>query len=96
MVNHYEGNQLDNVTTTVTENGTSAPSPTAYYAAYDDLGNLDCKVTTDEARPTCSISNDKTPASSVLADYTYDSLDRLAAYRAYASGAKTDSGDLHL
>ncbi len=68
--------------------GASALVPTAYYA-YDDLGNPDC-VSTDEARPTCSISNDKTPASSVLADYTYDSPTS-RGYRAYAGGTKTDS-----
>ena len=89
VTNDYDGNQLASVKQTVTQNGASASTPTNYYA-YDDLGNLDC-ITTDPSRPTCSISNDKTPSGSVLADYSYDSLDRLAAYRSYSAGTTTDS-----
>ena len=65
---HYTGTQLQRVATDGDDN----------YYRYDDQGNLDCVVSVD------STSNCKEGASgynsNVLADYNYDSLNRLVEY----------------
>jgi len=56
---------------------------------HDELGNLDCVTTGAGGRADCDPAGGA--AASLVADYTYDYLDRLAAARSYAAGSLTDT-----
>ena len=89
--------------TTQTENGTtttrkytsgqlteqSSGGATGKYW-YDDLGNLDCVTTSAGSRADCAPSDGATISANLVADYAYDYLNRMAALRYYAGGARTD------
>ncbi len=77
----YTGNQLQQ---------TTAGGATAKYW-YDDAGRLDCVTTSAGSSADCTPP--QTPASTLLADYSYDYLDRLATYRAYTAGNLTDKAE---
>jgi RHS repeat-associated protein len=77
----YVGQQLR----TRTENGTL----TRYF--YDDDGNLDCTTTASGTAADCSPATGSTISSSLLADYSYDYRNRLAAYAAYNAGTATNT-----
>ena len=80
----YEGNRLTSLT---------LGAATANYF-YDDFGNIDCITKELGSQADCSPSDNATSSSSTLvADYSYDSLNRLSSYRFYAGGPKKDSTD---
>jgi RHS repeat-associated protein len=73
----YTGNQLTDIT---------AGGATVKYW-YDDQGNQDCITTATGSQANC---NTPTPTAAVLADYTYDYLNRLSSVQQFAGGAQTD------
>jgi YD repeat-containing protein len=73
----YTGNQL-------TEQSVGG-SVTEYH--YDPNGNLDCITRADGSASTCPESDDDIHDAALLADYTYDGLDRLLAYRSFGETA---------
>ena len=77
----YTGNQLQQIT---------AGGATSKYW-YDDVGRLACITTSAGSAADCAPPQQ--PASTLLADYSYDYLDRLSTYRAFSSGTQTDSGE---
>jgi RHS repeat-associated protein len=77
----YTGNQLQQVT--------SGGATSKYW--YDVVGRLACITTAAGSSADCAPPQQ--PASTLLADYSYDYLDRLSTYRAFSSGTKTDSGE---
>ncbi len=80
----YEGNRLSSLT---------AGTATAKYF-YDDFANIDCITKETGSQADCSPSDKASSTSSTLvADYSYDSLNRLSSYRFYAGGPKKDSTD---
>ncbi len=58
---------------------------------YDALGNLDCITTNAGSRANCSPATGSTPPSTLLVDYGYDKLNRLASYRSFSAGTVKDS-----
>ena len=74
----YTGNQLQQIT---------AGGTTAKYW-YDDAGRLAC--TTTAAGTSADCAPPEHPAATLLAEYSYDYLDRLATYRAFTAGTQTD------
>ena len=77
----YTGNQLQQVT------GGGATSK--YW--YDTIGRLSCVTTAAGSAADCAPPQQ--PASTLLADYSYDYLDRLSTFRAFTGGTQTDSGE---
>ncbi len=57
---------------------------------YDPLGNLDCVTTSAGSPGNCAPSDGGTPSANLVADYTYDYLNRLSSIRYFAAGARTD------
>jgi RHS repeat-associated protein len=77
----YTGNQLQQ---------TTAGGATAKYW-YDDAGRLGCVTTSAGSSADCAPPLQ--PSSTLLADYSYDYLDRLATYRAFSGGSQTDKAE---
>jgi len=77
----YTGNQLQQVT----GGGTTSK----YW--YDDVGRLACVTTAAGSAADCAPPQQ--PAGTLIADYSYDYLDRLSTYRAFSGGTQTDSGE---
>jgi len=71
----YLGNQLTQVAV--------GPSVSEYY--YDPSGNIDCVTTVAGSASTCPESSDDTHDTALLADYSYDGLDRLVSYRSWGA-----------
>lgn len=74
----YSGQRLDKVAT-----GTATNYVARY--AYDTEGNLDC-VAVSSYTGSCAAAS----PTQLIKDYTYDYLNRLAAYQSYATGAVQD------
>ncbi len=77
----YTGNQLQQLT--------SGGATAKYW--YDDVGRLACVTTAAGSSADCAPPLQ--PSGNLLADYSYDYLDRLSTYRAFAAGTKTDSAE---
>jgi RHS repeat-associated protein len=77
----YAGGQLQQIASGGTTN--------KYW--YDDAGRLSCVTTAAGSSADCAPP--LTPSSNLLADYTYDYLDRLATYRAFSTGTQTDKAE---
>ncbi len=90
VVNHYEGNQLENVTTTVTENGGQRAVPDRPLRLRRPRQPR-LSPPTRTVRPALSPTTRRPPPRSWPTTPTTRFSIALAAYRSYASGAKQDS-----
>ena len=83
----YDGNRLETVTT--------GGSVQEHW--YDSEGNLDCVTLEAGSQANCALPTGGTVSPLVLADYTYDYLNRLASYRSFSTNGTTsvkkDSSD---
>jgi RHS repeat-associated protein len=77
----YTGNQLQQVT--------SGGATAKYW--YDDAGRLACVTTSAGSSADCAPPLQ--PSSALLADYSYDYLDRLATYRAFTASNQSDKAE---
>ena len=70
---HYDGNRLSR--------SQERSAPFSHYH-YDSLGRLDCTTAASGSAADCSPA-DGNHATTLLADYAYDPLDRLLSYRSF-------------
>lgn len=68
---------------------TKAGSTTKFH--YDAEGNLDCSTTDVGSRSDCNTPEGASASTKLIADYSYDYLNRLAGFRSYISGTLDDS-----
>lgn len=79
----YTGNQLTSATT-----GTATQR---YF--YDPHGNVDCVTTSTGTAADCAAPTGGTVSPRLLADYSYDYLNRLAGYRSFTTDGTTATAD---
>jgi RHS repeat-associated protein len=79
----YTGTQL----TTVTTGGATQK----YW--YDPTGNLDCVTLASGSQANCAVGSGGTYSAQVLADYSYDYLDRMTQHRSFATDGTTSTKD---
>ena len=75
----YDGQKLAEV-----RNATDAVTERYLYAGDD----LDCIVKAAGTAADCKVSDGQTPSSNLIADYSYDYIDRPVRYRSFDSGTK--------
>ena len=57
---------------------------------YDNEGNLDCVTASAGSQADCSVAAGASASSSLLADYSYDYLNRLSGLRTFENGVEQD------
>jgi RHS repeat-associated protein len=60
---------------------------------YDPLGNVDCVTTLTGAASDCAVATGQTPSGNLLADYSYDYLNRLASFHSFTTNGTTPIPD---